>query len=134
MATAGLGRALFSFSGRLGRSAFWGWVVFYIVAQFVVSYFAMTAVADQSFIDQVGVDQAISVAEGASRGASFLLGLILLWPSLAISVKRWHDVDKSGAWVLINLIPIIDWIISLIYNGFIPGTHGTNRFGQGSHT
>ncbi|OAD23398.1 membrane protein containing DUF805 [Candidatus Thiomargarita nelsonii] len=56
--------------------------------------------------------------------------LILLWPGLATQVKRWHDRNKSGWWVLINLIPIIGWIWALIEVGFLPGTKGNNRFGS----
>lgn len=126
--SAGLINTLFSFSGRLGRGAFWCWIVFYVTAQFLVTYFVMTTVADRALVDQIGVERALSAAEGASHAATLLLGLVLLWPGLAISVKRWHDVDKSGGWVLVNLIPIIGWVVSLIYNGFVAGTQGRNRF------
>jgi uncharacterized membrane protein YhaH (DUF805 family) len=56
--------------------------------------------------------------------------LALLWPSLAIAAKRWHDVDKSAWWILIALVPVIGGIVALVFNGFIAGTPGTNRFGQ----
>jgi uncharacterized membrane protein YhaH (DUF805 family) len=59
-----------------------------------------------------------------------LLALVILWPSLAVSVKRWHDVDKSGWWVLIGLVPAIGGLIALVFNGFIAGTPGPNRFGS----
>ena len=58
-----------------------------------------------------------------------LLSLLMLWPSLAVCAKRWHDVDKSAWWILISLVPFVGGIIALVFNGFIPGTPGTNRFG-----
>jgi uncharacterized membrane protein YhaH (DUF805 family) len=61
---------------------------------------------------------------------SLILVLILLWPSLAIQIKRFHDRDKSGWWVLLNLIPIIGPIWLFIELGFLPGTPGPNRFGN----
>ena len=61
-------------------------------------------------------------------GGLFFYGL-LFWMSLALQVKRWHDRDKSGTWVFINLIPFIGWIWSLIECGFLDGTPGPNRFG-----
>ncbi len=53
----------------------------------------------------------------------------ILWPSLAIQAKRWHDINKSALWVLINLIPVAGPLWAMIQNGFIPGTRGENRFG-----
>jgi uncharacterized membrane protein YhaH (DUF805 family) len=62
----------------------------------------------------------------------FLVGigaLVLLYPSVNLGIKRFHDRDKSGWWVLIALIPVIGWIWYLIEAGFLPGTAGPNRFG-----
>ena len=58
-----------------------------------------------------------------------LFGLVLTWTHLAVFVKRWHDRDKSGWWVLINLIPVIGWFWTLIECGFLDGTVGPNKYG-----
>ncbi len=58
-----------------------------------------------------------------------LLGLAAAWAKLAVLVKRWHDRDKSGWWILIILIPFIGWLWQLIECGFMEGTQGPNRFG-----
>jgi len=58
-----------------------------------------------------------------------LCALVLLWPSLAVQAKRWHDRDKSAWWVLINFVPLIGTIWSLVENGFLSGTPEANRFG-----
>lgn len=120
MTGSGLVHTLFSFNGRVGRGVFWGWAVFLFVAQFAGSYLAISSTAHLG-------QQAMT---GASKGAPILVGLLFLWPSLAVSVKRWHDVDKSGWWVLINLIPLLGWLVSLAYNGFVPGTPQQNQFGE----
>jgi uncharacterized membrane protein YhaH (DUF805 family) len=54
--------------------------------------------------------------------------LLLIWTSICINTKRWHDRDKSGWWQLITLVPIIGFW-GLIENGFLSGTEGSNRFG-----
>ena len=58
-----------------------------------------------------------------------VVNLLLIWPALAVSVKRWHDRDKSGWWVLLNLLPVIGWLWALVDNGFLRGTDGPNRYG-----
>jgi len=58
-----------------------------------------------------------------------LFGLVLTWTHLAVFVKRWHDRNKSGWWVLINLIPVIGWFWTLIECGFLEGTVGANTYG-----
>ena len=54
---------------------------------------------------------------------------LALIPSIIVYIKRFHDRDKSGWWVLIGLIPIIGGIWLLIELGFLKGTPGPNRFG-----
>jgi uncharacterized membrane protein YhaH (DUF805 family) len=67
-----------------------------------------------------------------AESQQWILGL-LLFPlmviMLIVQVKRWHDRDKSGWWVFINLIPCIGGIWALIECGFLKGTTGDNRFG-----
>jgi uncharacterized membrane protein YhaH (DUF805 family) len=72
----------------------------------------------------------LGIARVPPRRADLIVHLLLVWPALAVSVKRWHDRDKSGAWVLLNLLPVIGWIWALIDNGFLRGTSGPNRFGD----
>lgn len=58
-----------------------------------------------------------------------ILAFLLLWPSLAIQVKRWHDRNKSGNWILLNFIPIIGFLWVTIELGFLKGTDGNNIYG-----
>jgi uncharacterized membrane protein YhaH (DUF805 family) len=59
---------------------------------------------------------------------STLFNLAVLLPGIAIGVRRLHDLDRSGWWLLIFLIPLIGPIILLIWF-CTKGTEGPNRFG-----
>ena len=58
-----------------------------------------------------------------------LVSVLLIWPSLALAAKRWHDRDKSAWWILISFVPVIGWLWAFIENGCLRGTVGPNRFG-----
>ncbi len=104
-----LGHILFSFEGRINRGKFWlGWLLVWVL-QFVVFFLVLSSPGAGSVV--------------------FLLILLLLWPTLAIQVKRWHDRDKSGAWILIVLVPIIGPLWAFVETGFVEGTRGPNRYG-----
>jgi uncharacterized membrane protein YhaH (DUF805 family) len=102
---------LFQFDGRINRAKFWAGVGALIVGYFVIAILF-------SAIDS-----------GAVRGILGILYLAFIWPSLAISIKRWHDRDKSGWWVLIGFVPLIGGIWALIETGFLEGTKGPNQYG-----
>lgn len=77
------------------------------------------------------IDAAIGTVD-AESGLGLLSGLwslIILIPSILIYIKRFHDRDKTGWWVLIGLIPIIGAPWLLIELGFLKGTDGPNRYG-----
>jgi uncharacterized membrane protein YhaH (DUF805 family) len=68
---------------------------------------------------------------GVSRSSSELVvNLLLVWPAIAISAKRWQDRDRAPWWVLVSLVPIVGWLWALLDNGFVRGTTGPNRFGD----
>lgn len=102
---------LFQFDGRINRAKFWAGIGAIWVGYFVIGI--LFGAIDSS----------------AVRGILGLAYLAFLWPSLAISIKRWHDRDKSGWWVLIGFIPLIGWLWALIETGFLEGTKGPNQYG-----
>ena len=57
-----------------------------------------------------------------------LIALVLFWPSVANSVRRLHDMNRSGWWCLMGFIPMISWLVVIVL-GCIPGTIGDNEFG-----
>jgi uncharacterized membrane protein YhaH (DUF805 family) len=105
-----------SFTGRIPRKVYW---LYFFVPMIVV----------------FGMIGGVTAAMGGGReGGGYsivmaMLQILVIWPSIAVSVKRWHDRDKSGWWVLIGLIPIIGGLWALVENGFLRGTEGSNRFG-----
>lgn len=102
----------FSFKGRVGRRTWWLYGVLALIG-----------------LGILGV-ALLRIAGLASTTAENAINVLLLWPALAVSVKRWHDRNKSGWWVLVNLIPLVGWLWALVENGFLPGTPGHNRFGD----
>ncbi len=111
---------LFSFEGRVGRGAYWG-----LVVASLLLFGLLGGASVMSLMS--GADPA--AAAGGTSVAMMVVPLLLLWPALAIQAKRWHDVDKSAWWILINLVPVVGGLIALVFNGFIAGTPGANRFG-----
>jgi uncharacterized membrane protein YhaH (DUF805 family) len=95
------------FSGRASRSEYWYWVLFVILAEIVTS-----------IIDYVIGYQVTTT----------LFGLAVILPGLAVTFRRLHDLDRSAWWFLIVFIPIVGWIILIIWY-CARGTVGQNRFG-----
>lgn len=119
------GKFLLSFDGRIGRKAYWLFTVALIVIFLILGVVAGGSMA-------AGVDPATGQPVMPSIPIwMWLVYLAVIWPSLAVQAKRWHDQDKSAWWILINFVPFIGGLISLIMCGFIAGTPGPNRFGEG---
>jgi uncharacterized membrane protein YhaH (DUF805 family) len=58
-----------------------------------------------------------------------LLDLAIVIPSVVLTIKRMHDRDRSGWFVLIVVIPLFGAIWLLVEAGLLPGDRGSNRFG-----
>ena len=119
---------LFSFEGRLRRLHYWlTFIVLMIISGIVASVTYVPALVAASGTG----DSSAIMAAMASPGALIYWAycLVLIWPNLALQVKRCHDRNRSGLFVLIVFIPIIGAIWFLIEQLFIDGTPGPNRFG-----
>ena len=103
---------LFSFRGRIPRKAFW---LYGVLGPLLMS---------------VMLEMLLGIVGVSERRSEILTTLLLVWPCAAVSVKRWHDRDKSGWWALVYLIPLIGLLWTLIANGLRRGTAGPNRFGS----
>lgn len=115
---------LFSFKGRIPRRQYWGAMGIQLVVGLVIGVLAAFMVPGLfgrgSSSSDLGVLFAVLMIP---------LGIYLFWVGLAVGVKRWHDRDKSGWWMLIGIIPYIGGIWQLIECGCLRGTEGPNRFG-----
>ncbi len=97
--------------GRISRRGFWIWGVAVPIGLGIVLH------------------ALLGIARVKAETAENVVNLVLLWPALAVSIKRWHDRDESGWWVLVALVPVIGWLYMLFVNGFLRGTDGPNRYG-----
>ncbi|MBC6436559.1 MAG: DUF805 domain-containing protein [Rhodobacteraceae bacterium] len=102
-----------TFQGRARRAEYWWFQLFLVLACFAVG-----------FLDGLlfGVP---------TEGVGVLVSLFLLatfLPTLAVAVRRLHDTDRSGWWLLLGLIPLIGQILLIIWYA-TKGTRGKNRFG-----
>lgn len=96
------------FTGRAVRPEYWWFFLANVILSIILTF----------------VDRAILGFPLLGPIAS--LGLLL--PGIGVSVRRLHDIDKSGWWLLIGLIPIVGAIILIVWL-VQTGTAGPNRFG-----
>ena len=83
-----------TFSGRARRSEYW----FFALASQIASVVAST-------IDNVLGTQLFT----------YIVALGLLLPSLAVGIRRLHDTGRSGWWVLIGLVPVVGFIVLIVF-------------------
>jgi uncharacterized membrane protein YhaH (DUF805 family) len=97
-----------TFSGRSSRSAYWWFYLFYTLV-----------VVGASIVD-------------AALKTPVLAGLVILalfLPSLAVLVRRLHDTDHSGWWVLISFVPLVGTIVLIVFACTDSGP--PNKWGEG---
>jgi len=118
---------LFGFSGRTGRGGWW-------LGQFALIAVSL-ACAGAIFASQ-GLQGLAAAADGdvARLSASmvamlFSVTVLTTWMAFAVTIKRFHDRDKSGFWCLIVFVPLIGPLWQLVECGFLSGSPDSNRFG-----
>jgi uncharacterized membrane protein YhaH (DUF805 family) len=108
-----IGVFLLSPSGRISRSQYWlKWALPIFVIGIALALLVFTTIDDPTVAATI-----IPIFD-----------LIILWPGIAILIKRSHDRDRSGWFILLFLVPLLNlWpLIELL---FLRGTIGSNRFG-----
>ena len=102
------------FEGRARRKEYWFFILFY-------SIFVVLAMVLDIALGTFSVELEIGLLSGC-------FSLAMLIPSLAVTVRRLHDTDRRGWWLLISLIPIAGpiWLLVLLV---LDGQTGGNRFG-----
>src|SRR4051812_1615154 len=95
------------FEGRARRKEFW----MFTLISFIISIILAI------------IDGIIHI-----RVLGSLYAILVLLPSIAVGVRRMHDIDKSGWWLLLLLIPIIGWIILLVL-ACLDSYPGDNKYG-----
>ncbi len=106
------------FKGRAHRTEYW---MFVLVSMLVVIVLGIIeSILGISSVSEYGSNSGPIVA---------LYNLAVLIPSIAVGVRRLHDTDKSGWWMLLILIPIIGWLL-LLYYLVLDSQAESNQFGE----
>ncbi len=109
----------FEFSGRARRAEYW-WFTFVNLGFLVVLLLPMVVFETRGgpgfVIPAIGI---------------VLFGLCVVVPALAVAVRRLHDTGRSGAWILIGMIPIINYVGGIVLVVFycMDGDSGSNEHG-----
>ena len=115
-----LAKVLFSLQGRISRGTFWA---------VCLALFAMNCIVG-ILVRAVGPVLVVALGEGVAWAFLCLWLAVCTWVGLATQVKRWHDMGRSGWMVLLNLVPAIGHLVSLVWLGSVKGTKGPNRYGD----
>jgi uncharacterized membrane protein YhaH (DUF805 family) len=109
-----------NFTGRSSRSAYWWWVLFVFLVEFI-PYFGLLSSTPAAGEDASGTYVFWAVLVG-------VIWLALILPWLSAAVRRLHDTGRSGWWYFISLVPCIGfiWLIILLVT---PSTPGPNQYG-----
>jgi uncharacterized membrane protein YhaH (DUF805 family) len=102
------------FSGRARRTEFWMFTLFNVVASIITQ-----------LVDRILGWQDWSAFAGP---VTTLYYLAVLLPSLAVAVRRLHDTNRSGWWILLVLVPLVGFIVLIVFYAQA-GNVGTNKYG-----
>jgi uncharacterized membrane protein YhaH (DUF805 family) len=96
------------FDGRAGRAEFWWFVLANVIVSIVLNV--------------------LGQASSLFTILAFVYSLAVLVPSIAVAIRRLHDTNKSGWFILIGLIPIVGFIVLIVFYA-TEGTRGPNQYG-----
>jgi len=127
-----------TFQGRASRSEFWWWYLFTAIVSLILFIPAIPWYNEyvSASLNQIGdATQVLPAPSGlAILGLvlSTIFSLAVLVPTIAVAVRRLHDTDRSGWWLLLWLLCCFGiGAIILIILWILPSTPGPNRFGEG---
>ena len=124
-----------SFNGRINRAKWWLGLLVLFIAQMVLwfilgSVFGLSAMVSSFDPNDAASADAMMEQMSAMMIPMAILILVMIYPTLALYAKRWHDRNKSGWWSLIMFVPIVGAIWMLVELGIMRGTDGANRYGS----
>lgn len=126
------------FQGRARRSEFWYFYLANTLVSWIISIFGVGSINDalnQLMVDQDPMAYMVAVFTAPAMIVSFIVGLALLLPLLGVSVRRLHDIGKSGWWLLglylLCVIPVVNFIVIIyfIYLMCKDSEYGENEYG-----
>ena len=104
------------FTGRASRSEFW-WFQLFIMIISIPLYLL-------SFYAGYSGSQGLALV---ATGLGVVMWLAFVLPSIAATIRRLHDTDRSGWWLLLGFVPFVSLVLLVFL--LLPGTPGGNRFG-----
>ena len=117
------------FTGRARRMELWLFWLLLIGIQIVFSILiGLVAGPTAAVADPTDPFAVLNGPAKALYGLFFLMMLALLIPSLAVSIRRLHDTNRTGWWLLLGLIPFLGALVLLIFY-LLDGTPGPNKYG-----
>jgi uncharacterized membrane protein YhaH (DUF805 family) len=115
---------LFGFQGRTNRAKFW----LVAIALLVIEVIVLGIIGGNAAMSD-DPQQAVASLGPVAGIVLVIVGLAATWITIAVGIKRFHDRNKSGVWVLIIFVPVIGSLWYLIECGFLRGTPGPNDYG-----
>ncbi len=113
---------IFSFKGRIGRLRYLAYGVgIYLV--FMVIMMGVAVIVGMSMA--AGGESAMSAVVVILMGILYIAMIVM---SVMIAKRRLNDLNRSGWWFLLFIVPLINFVMA-IYVIFFPGTEGSNNFG-----
>ncbi len=97
------------FDGRSGRGEFWWWVLAYVIGSIVVT--------------------AVSRTLGMGGLLGWIYWLALIVPTVAVSIRRFHDIGKPAIWTILMFIPLVNLVIAIMFLTKV--SEGPNQYGAG---
>lgn len=118
-----------TFSGRARRLEYWPyilvWTALFAGCVAVDIAFNLGGAADGTWFESYDGGVSFNIAFGP---CALLLALVTALPNLAVGVRRLHDIGMSGWLLLVGIIPLLGWIVLLVFL-LRPGTAGPNTYG-----
>jgi uncharacterized membrane protein YhaH (DUF805 family) len=100
------------FDGRAGRPEFWWFTLVNAIIEALIYGVAVSAGSNALFL------------------VAYAYGLAVFLPSLGVGIRRLHDTNRSGWWILISIVPFVGWIVLIILYA-LASDPGPNRYGAG---
>lgn len=98
-----------TFTGRASRSEYWWFFLFNFLLFLIVPITGLLSVKLIAIIFAIAY-------------------IYLTIAMIAVAIRRLHDIDRTGWWILIGLVPVVGFIVLLIFY-LTPGTEGSNQYG-----
>ena len=122
-----------SFNGRINRAKWWLGLLVLFIVQMVLwmilgSMFGLSAMGSFDPNDPAAAEAMMGQMSTFAIPMLILIA-VMLYPTLALYAKRWHDRNKSGWWSLIMVVPMVGAIWILVELGILRGTDGDNDYG-----